>query len=81
MTSELDATTHSRFVNEMLIGAGVMAKASTHISRGSAARMAELKGVSEDQIRRLGHWQAGAMEKHYLVYYLVYSSLHCQEKE
>jgi hypothetical protein len=28
--------------------------------------MIEMKGVSEDQIRRLGHWQAGAMEKHYL---------------
>lgn len=28
--------------------------------------MAELAGVSEDQIRRLGHWQAGAMERHYL---------------
>jgi hypothetical protein len=28
--------------------------------------MAELNGLDEDQIRRLGHWEAGAMEKHYL---------------
>ena len=28
--------------------------------------MAELAGVPEDQIRRMGHWNQQAMEKHYL---------------
>lgn len=36
------------------------------ITLGCGSRMAELKGVSEDQIQRLGHWQSGAMERHYL---------------
>lgn len=62
----LDESTHSRFINKMLHCAGISSKASTHIARGCASRMAELAGVSEDQIRRLGHWQAGAMERHYL---------------
>ena len=50
----------------MLHHVGVESDHSTHITRGCASRMAELIGVPEDQIRRLGHWQAGAMEKHYL---------------
>jgi hypothetical protein len=38
----------------------------THITRGSAARMMELQGVSEDQIRRMGAWNQNTMERHYL---------------
>jgi hypothetical protein len=50
----------------MLQKANVTSKAKTHISRGCSARMAELQGLDEDQIRRLGHWASGAMERHYL---------------
>ena len=50
----------------MLAHAHVVSHAKTHISRGCAARMTELKGLDEDQIRRLGHWASGAMERHYL---------------
>jgi hypothetical protein len=50
----------------MLSTAKVTGDHTTHLTRGCASRLAELLGVSEDQIRRLGHWQAGAMERHYL---------------
>jgi hypothetical protein len=50
----------------MLKDGGITADHKSHVTRGCASRMAELRGISEDQIRRLGHWQAGAMEKHYL---------------
>ena len=50
----------------MLRQAGVTADHTTHVARGCGSRMIELAGVPEDQIRRLGHWQSGAMERHYL---------------
>ena len=37
-----------------------------HAARGSGARMAELAGASEDQIRRLGRWNNQSMENCYL---------------
>ncbi len=43
-----------------------MASKKTHITRGCATRMAEMAGVPEDQIRRMGHWAQESMEKHYL---------------
>ena len=36
--------------------AGVMSQKKTHVGRSSGAKTAELKGVSEDQIRRAGRW-------------------------
>ncbi|ETK91048.1 hypothetical protein F441_23107 [Phytophthora nicotianae CJ01A1] len=45
---------------------GIKSKAKTHAARGSGSRMAELAGASESQIRRLGRWNAGAMEDCYL---------------
>jgi hypothetical protein len=45
---------------------GMQSKAKTHAARGSSSRMAELAGASESQIRRLGRWNAGAMEGCYL---------------
>ncbi|KAG2201219.1 hypothetical protein INT47_013030 [Mucor saturninus] len=38
----------------------------THINRGSAARMADLAGVNEDQIRRLGRWKNTTINGAYL---------------
>ena len=35
--------------------------AKTHIDRGSGARMAELGGASEEDIRRLGRWNSQAL--------------------
>ncbi|POM71737.1 Hypothetical protein PHPALM_11653 [Phytophthora palmivora] len=41
-------------------------KAKTHAARGSGSRMAELAGATDSQIRRLGRWNASAMEGCYL---------------
>jgi hypothetical protein len=41
-------------------------KAKTDAARGSGSGMAELAGASESQTRRLGRWNAGAMEGCYL---------------
>ncbi|KAJ8550604.1 hypothetical protein ON010_g10465 [Phytophthora cinnamomi] len=41
-------------------------KAKTHATRGSGSRMAELAGATESQIRRLGRWNAGAVDGYYL---------------
>lgn len=45
---------------------GITSKAKTHVSRGSGARMAELAGAEETEIRRLGHWNNQAMVGCYL---------------
>ncbi|KAJ8539157.1 hypothetical protein ON010_g12713 [Phytophthora cinnamomi] len=45
---------------------GMHSKAKTHAARGSGAKMAELTGATESQIRRLGRWNASAMEGCYL---------------
>ncbi|OWY91439.1 hypothetical protein PHMEG_00039979 [Phytophthora megakarya] len=45
---------------------GMHSKAKTHAARGSGARMAELAGATEAQIRRLGRWNASTMEGCYL---------------
>lgn len=41
-------------------------KAVTHITRGSAVKIAELHGTSEGECRRLGRWNNQAMEGCYL---------------
>ena len=38
----------------------------THINRGSGARMADLRGVAESQIRRQGGWNSDAMNRYYM---------------
>jgi hypothetical protein len=45
---------------------GLRSRAKTHVGRGSGARMADIGGASEAQIRRLGRWNNQAMEKCYL---------------
>ena len=46
--------------------AGVVSRKKTHTGRPSGAKMAELKGVSEDQIRRAGRWNHEQMVGCYL---------------
>ncbi|POM76832.1 Short-chain dehydrogenase [Phytophthora palmivora] len=41
-------------------------KAKPHVARGSGSRMTELAGATDSQIRRLGRWNASAMEGCYL---------------
>ena len=45
---------------------GIASQKKTHIGRGSSAKMAELKGVSEEQIRRAGRWNQEQMVGCYL---------------
>lgn len=65
-TQEISARCHSDFVKAAFKSLGINATATTHVSRAAGARMAELAGASEAQIRRLGRWTAGAMEGAYL---------------
>jgi hypothetical protein len=46
--------------------AGVTSQKKTHVGRSSGAKTAELKGVSEDQIRRAGRWNQEQMVGCYL---------------
>jgi hypothetical protein len=46
--------------------AGITSHKKTHIGRSSGAQMAELKGASEDQIRRAGRWNQEQMVGCYL---------------
>jgi len=46
--------------------AGIFSQKKTHTGRSSGAKMAELKGISEDQIRRAGRWNQEQMVGCYL---------------
>jgi hypothetical protein len=46
--------------------AGISSQKKTHLPRSGAAKLAELKGVSEDQIRRAGRWNQEQMVGCYL---------------
>jgi len=59
-------TGHRDAINKGLVGAHIFTKKKTHINRGSSARMADLAGVNEDQIRRLGRWNNTTMNGAYL---------------
>jgi hypothetical protein len=45
---------------------GITSQKKTHIGRSAGAKMAELRGVSEDQIRRAGRWNQEQMVGCYL---------------
>lgn len=59
---------HYKATKAMLTKAGIAqhSKKVTHIYRGSAARMADLLGASESDIRRGGRWDMSSMTQHYL---------------
>jgi hypothetical protein len=46
--------------------AGIVSEKKTHAGRSSGAKTAELRGVSESQIRRAGHWNPDQMVGCYL---------------
>ena len=45
----------------MLKRVNIVSSAATHMNRGSGARLAELSGVSQNQIKRLGRWNSDAL--------------------
>jgi hypothetical protein len=65
-TKEMSYKVHRDDIASALDHIGLRSRAKTHVGRGSGARMADLGGASEAQIRRLGRWNNQAMEKCYL---------------
>ncbi|KAG2214030.1 hypothetical protein INT45_001993, partial [Circinella minor] len=59
--------THTRFMKIALNSAGIfVTRKVTHVPRSSAAKMADLAGVPESQIRRMGQWNTDTMTNSYL---------------
>lgn len=65
-TAPISYNTQHKWAAKAFKYAGVTSAKKTHIGRASGAKMAELKGVSEDQIRRAGRWNADQMTGCYL---------------
>jgi hypothetical protein len=67
-SNPISADAHSKACRAVLTKAGVrqFSKKVTHIFRGSGARMADLFGASETDIRRGGRWDMSSMAQHYL---------------
>ncbi|KAL3702058.1 hypothetical protein R1sor_020080 [Riccia sorocarpa] len=66
LCKEVDYRVHKESIESAFAAIGLKSKAKTHVGRGSGARMAELGGASEAQIRRLGRWNHQTMENCYL---------------
>src|SRR5207248_1372196 len=56
------------WINKMLAGANAMSLKKTHAGRSQGAKHAELKNVSEGQIRRAGRWNSDALTNGYLTH-------------
>ncbi|KAL2137536.1 hypothetical protein VTI28DRAFT_9169 [Corynascus sepedonium] len=65
-TSALSYYTQRDWVVKAFGYAGITSRKKTHVGRSSGAKTAELKGVSEDQIRRAGRWNQEQMVGCYL---------------
>jgi len=65
-TAALSYNSQRDWVVKAFAYAGIASKKKTHIGRSSGAKTAELKGVSEDQIRRAGRWNQEQMIGCYL---------------
>jgi hypothetical protein len=63
---EITYTSQREWVAKAFKMVGVHSHKKTHIGRASGAKTAELKGVSEDQIRRAGRWNQEQMVGCYL---------------
>ena len=62
----LSYTSQREWAERALQYAGIASQKKTHIGRPAGAKLAELKGVSEDQIRRAGRWNQEQMIGCYL---------------
>jgi len=66
LAEPLSDSTASSWTRRLYAEAGIKSSKVTHAGRVSGARLAELNGVSEDQIRRGGRWNADQMTGCYL---------------
>jgi Centromere DNA-binding protein complex CBF3 subunit, domain 2/Transcriptional activator of glycolytic enzymes len=64
--NSLSYETQALWIRRAFAEAGIHSSKVTHTMRGSSARIAEAQGISEDQIRRAGHWERGSMSTAYL---------------
>lgn len=64
--SAVDYNTHNAATKRAFEECGFSFTAKTHAMRGSACRMADIGGAPEESIKRLGRWEQGAAEVHYL---------------
>ena len=62
----LNAKVHNKQAHVTLKNSNIKSSAVTHIYRGSAARMADLRVAGEADIRKAGRWDMSAMTRHYL---------------
>jgi len=67
-TRPLSYSTQFEWNRKMFQEAGIHSKEKTHSRRKQSARLAELDGVPETQIRRAGRWNTDAMTGAYLSY-------------
>jgi hypothetical protein len=65
-TAALVYNSQRDWVSKAFSYAGVVSHKKTYIGRSSGAKIAELKGISEDQIRRAGRWNHEQMVGCYL---------------
>jgi hypothetical protein len=68
---ELSKNTHAKNLKAILTRLRVSTNKATHISRGSALRMAEYAGVDDNSLRRHGHWETDNMERFYQTNVLI----------
>ena len=54
------------WINKVFEAAGLSSPQKTHLPRGQGARLAELCGVPQGQIRRAGLWNTDALTRCYL---------------
>jgi len=66
ISEPLSDSTAASWTRRLYSQAGIRSSKVTHAGRVSGARLAELNGVSEDQIRRGGRWNADQMTGCYL---------------
>lgn len=67
MEVPISKASHARFMMRAFISAGIFVKNKvTHVPRSSAAKMADMAGVPESQIRRMGLWNSDTMTNSYL---------------
>ncbi|KAL3258479.1 hypothetical protein ABHI18_006016 [Aspergillus niger] len=64
----LSYDTQLYWINRVFAQVGLNSVKKTHIGRSEGARWAELNGVSENQIRRAGHWNNDALTNCYLTH-------------
>lgn len=65
-TAEMSYNSHRDAIQKAFTACKITSSKKTHLARGAAARMADLQGVNESEIRRMGRWNNSSMNGAYL---------------